>query len=52
MPEENPRPYRSTKIIFTLGPATEGEAVLERMIRGGADVVRLNMAHGNHDWSP
>lgn len=51
MPEENPRPYRSTKIIFTLGPATEGEAVLERMIRGGADVVRLNMAHGNHDWT-
>lgn len=51
MPESSQRPHRSTKIIFTLGPATEGETILERMIRGGADVVRLNMAHGTHDWT-
>ena len=36
--------FRRTKIIFTLGPATESEAMLEQLIRGGADVVRLNMA--------
>ena len=42
---------RRTKIIFTLGPATESEEMLEQIIRAGADVVRLNMAHGTHDWT-
>jgi len=42
---------RRTKIIFTLGPATESEAVLEQLIRGGADVARLNMAHAKHEWT-
>ena len=45
-----PRPLRHTKIIITLGPATESEAMLEQLIRGGVDVVRLNMAHASHDW--
>ncbi len=43
--------FRRTKIIFTLGPATEGEEMLEKMIRAGADIVRLNMAHARHDWT-
>lgn len=42
--------YRRTKIVFTLGPATESEEMLEKMIRAGADVARLNMAHAKHDW--
>ena len=42
---------RRTKIIFTLGPATESEEMLEKMIRAGADIVRLNMAHAKHDWT-
>ncbi|MDP3071836.1 MAG: pyruvate kinase [Opitutaceae bacterium] len=42
---------RRTKIIFTLGPATESEAMLEQLIRAGADIVRLNMAHARHDWT-
>lgn len=42
---------RRTKIIFTLGPATQGEDMLEKLIRGGADIARLNMAHGNHEWT-
>ena len=42
---------RRTKIIFTLGPATESEAMLEQLFRAGADVVRLNMAHAKHDWT-
>lgn len=43
--------FRRTKIIFTLGPATESEAMLEKLIVGGADIVRLNMAHAKHDWT-
>jgi pyruvate kinase len=42
---------RRTKIIFTLGPATDSEAALENLIRSGADVARLNMAHANHEWT-
>ncbi len=44
-------PFRRTKIIFTLGPATESEEMLEKMIRAGADIIRLNMAHAKHDWT-
>jgi pyruvate kinase len=43
--------FRRTKIIFTLGPATESEAMLEKLITAGADIVRLNMAHAKHDWT-
>ncbi len=42
---------RRTKIIVTLGPATESEAMLEKLFRAGAGVVRLNMAHAKHDWT-
>lgn len=42
--------FRRTKIIFTLGPATESEEMLEKIIAAGADVARLNMAHANHEW--
>src|SRR6266705_218543 len=37
---------RSTKIVATLGPASSDPMVLERMIRAGVDVVRLNFSHG------
>src|SRR5689334_20977914 len=43
--------FRRTKIIFTLGPATESEEMLEKLFRQGADIVRLNMAHARHDWT-
>lgn len=43
--------FRHTKIVFTLGPATESEAMLEQLIRGGVDVCRLNMAHADHAWT-
>jgi pyruvate kinase len=43
--------FRRTKIIFTLGPATESEEMLEKLIVAGADIVRLNMAHAKHDWT-
>jgi pyruvate kinase len=37
---------RATKIVATLGPASNTPEVLERMIRAGVDVVRLNFSHG------
>jgi pyruvate kinase len=38
--------FRSTKIVATLGPASSDPATLERMVRAGVDVVRLNFSHG------
>jgi pyruvate kinase len=37
---------RSTKIVATLGPSSSDRTTLERMIRAGVDVVRLNFSHG------
>jgi len=37
---------RATKIVATLGPASNSPEVLERMIRAGVDVVRMNFSHG------
>lgn len=41
---------RQTKVIATIGPATESEQMLEKLINEGVDVCRLNMAHADHDW--
>lgn len=37
---------RRTKIVATLGPATDAPGVLEALIAAGTDVVRLNFSHG------
>ena len=37
---------RATKIVATLGPASSSAEVLERLLRAGVDVVRLNFSHG------
>lgn len=39
--------FRRTKIVTTLGPATDDSAVLEKLILAGADVVRMNFSHGS-----
>jgi pyruvate kinase len=39
---------RRTKIACTIGPATGSAAVIERLIRAGMDVARLNLSHGMH----
>lgn len=39
---------RKTKIVCTLGPATDSEEGITRLIQAGADVIRLNFSHGDH----
>lgn len=41
--------YRKrTKIVSTIGPATAATAVMEKLIRSGMNIVRLNLSHGRH----
>ena len=40
---------RKTKIICTVGPATDREGVLEQLILNGMDVARFNFSHGSHE---
>ena len=40
---------RRTKIIATLGPATESDAAINELIAAGVDLFRLNFSHGTHD---
>jgi pyruvate kinase len=41
---------RKTKILATLGPASQESNIIEQMILGGADAFRLNFSHGSHDY--
>ncbi len=43
--------FRLTKIVFTLGPSSAEEPMLEQLILAGVDVCRLNMAHADHAWT-
>jgi pyruvate kinase len=40
---------RRTKIVATLGPATDGPGVLDQLIEAGVDCAPLNCSHGGHD---
>lgn len=42
---------RKTKIIATLGPATESPEMLGRLIDAGLNIFRLNMSHATHEWT-
>jgi len=39
---------RRTKIVCTIGPATRDPEMLDRLVRGGLDLARLNFSHGSH----
>ena len=41
---------RKTRLLATLGPATESDEMIEQLIEAGVDTVRLNMSHAKHDW--
>ena len=41
---------RKTKIICTLGPATDSPEKLRALVLAGANIFRLNMSHAPHDW--
>src|SRR5436190_17343062 len=41
---------RKTKIIATLGPATDSPAIIGQLIDTGVNVFRINMSHALHDW--
>jgi pyruvate kinase len=41
--------FRRSKIVCTLGPASDSAHMIERLMRAGMDVVRLNFSHGTHE---
>lgn len=42
--------FAKTKILATLGPASDSEENLRKLVDAGVDAVRLNFSHGNHDY--
>ena len=42
--------WRRTKIIATIGPATDSNKCIKELIRAGVNVFRLNMSHGDHEY--
>ncbi len=43
------RRSRQTKIVATVGPASDTEAALSSLVQAGADVLRFNFSHGTHE---
>lgn len=41
--------WRRTKIVATLGPASDSESMIDKLFDTGVDAFRLNMSHGDHD---
>jgi pyruvate kinase len=41
---------RKTKIIATLGPATDSAEMIGKLIDAGMNIARLNMSHSSHEW--
>ncbi|MBE9197215.1 pyruvate kinase, partial [Synechocystis sp. LEGE 06083] len=47
--QTSPLPRR-TKIVATIGPATQSKEVLRQLIQAGATTFRLNFSHGDHSY--
>ncbi len=47
--QARPQPRR-TKIVATIGPATQNREILRQLIQAGATTFRLNFSHGDHDY--
>lgn len=41
---------KHTKIVCTIGPASEDPKIIAQLIKAGMNVARLNMSHGSHAW--
>jgi pyruvate kinase len=41
--------FRHSKIVCTIGPASRSPRIIDRLIRAGMDVARLNFSHGSHE---
>jgi pyruvate kinase len=49
-PAFEPLAQVKTKIVATIGPASDSAERLEQLVRAGVDIFRLNMAHGRTEW--
>ncbi len=41
--------FNKTKIVATVGPASNNKVMLSKLINSGVDVFRLNFSHGSHE---
>ena len=41
---------KKTKILATVGPASDSVEILEGLIKAGVNVFRLNFSHGSHEY--
>ena len=41
---------KKTKIVATIGPATESQKQLEELFQAGVNIIRMNFSHNTHEW--
>ena len=47
--ERNRRNMKKTKIICTMGPNTNDETMMRKLVQNGMDIARFNFSHGDHE---